>query len=389
MAITAWAWKNRNGVAAALGAAALFGVSTPLAKLLVREINPWMMAGLLYLGSGLGLAVIQQWRLLQPGDHSPECHLQGSDWGWLLGAIAVGGLAAPVLLMFGLTSTSASTASLLLNLEGVFTALLAWFLFREHYDRRIFLGMVAVTSGAVMLAWTGAWTITTLWGPLAVAGACLAWGMDNNLSRKVALCDPVQIAMIKGFAAGATNLAIASYQYGVFPDVKIVLFAGLLGFLGYGASLVLFIRALRHLGAARSSAYFSVAPFVGGLGGVILFREDVTFRLLAATALMAWGIWLHFTERHEHDHVHEEVYHEHAHAHDPHHQHHHEEHCPGCELSFPLACPFSSDAFSLTFSGYAPLASALTDQLSLYFLGSICVECSFSPWNLSHGFKQP
>lgn len=342
MPIPAWTWKNKNGVAAALAAAALFGVSTPLAKLLVRDINPWMLAGLLYLGSGLGLAIIRIWRQLQPDDQPPECHLRGSDWAWLLAAIAVGGLAAPVLLMFGLTSTSASAASLLLNLEGVFTALLAWFLFQEHYDRRIILGMAAITAGAAVLAWTGTWTITTLWGPLAVAGACLAWGLDNNFSRKVALCDPVQIAMIKGLAAGTANLVIASWHYGVFPDVKIALPASLLGFLGYGASLVLFIRALRHLGAARTGAYFSVAPFMGGLVGMILFREEVSPQFLAAAALMAWGVWLHLTERHEHDHAHEEVNHEHAHAHGPHHQHPHDEFCPACEphshwhVHFPL-----------------------------------------------------
>ena len=141
MAILAWIRQSNNGVAAALASAALFGVSTPLAKLLVRDLNPWMLAGLLYLGSGLGLAGIRLWRLLYPDDQPRESLRLGSDWLWLLAAIAAGGLVAPVLLMFGLTATSAAAASLLLNLEGVFTALLAWFLFQEHYDRRIVLGM--------------------------------------------------------------------------------------------------------------------------------------------------------------------------------------------------------------------------------------------------------
>jgi drug/metabolite transporter (DMT)-like permease len=145
-----------------------------------------------------------------------------------------------------------------------------------------------------------------------VAGACLAWGLDNNLSRKVALCDPVQIVMIKGLAAGTANLAIATWHYGAFPDIRGILSAGLLGFLGDGASLVLFIQSLRHIGAARTGAYFSVAPFVGGLMGIVLFRENVSYQFLAAAALMGWGVWLHLTERHEHDHVHEEAYHEHA-----------------------------------------------------------------------------
>jgi hypothetical protein len=238
--------------------------------------------------------------------------------------------------MFGLTSISASAASLLLNLEGVFTALLAWFLFQEHYDRRIILGMAAITAGAAVLAWTGTWTITTLWGPLAVAGACLAWGLDNNLSRKVALCDPVQIAMIKGLAAGTANLAIASWHYEVFlmsrrPACRP---PGLLPRQPGCSSVRCGIPAGLH------RAYFSVAPFAGGLAGMILFRRGFPF--LAAAVLMAWGVWLHLTERHEHDHAHEEVTHEHAHAHGPHHQHPHDELCPACEphshwhVHFPL-----------------------------------------------------
>jgi len=318
------------GAVQAIAAAIFFGISTPMAKLLVRDINPWMLAGLLYLGSGLGLAMVRLLRLWR--NNVDECLIHGKDWLWLSSAIFFGGMVGPVLLMFGLISTSASAASLLLNLEGVFTALLARFLFREHYDGRLILGMAAITAGATFLAWPGTWTITTLCGPLAVAGACSAWGLDNNLSRKVALCDPTQIAMIKGLAAGTANLMIGFWHYKVFPDVRIVIPAGLLGFLGYGVSLVLFIRALRHLGAARTGAYFSVAPFVGGLAGVILFREEVSIRLLVATALMAWGVWLHLTEHHDHSHLHEELYHEHAHGHDHHHQHEHGEICPEGEL---------------------------------------------------------
>jgi drug/metabolite transporter (DMT)-like permease len=245
--------------------------------------------------------------------------------------------------MFGLTATPAAVASLLLNLEGVFTALLAWVFFQEQYDRRIVLGLAAITAGAVLLAGTGTWAWSSFWGPLAVAGACLAWSLDNNLSRKVALGDPVWIAMVKGLAAGGTNLAIASWQYGIFPDITTALLAGLLGFLSYGASLVLFLKALRYLGAARTGAYFSVAPFVGVLVSVILFREEISFQFLAAACFMAWGIWLHFTEHHEHGHAHEPVQHEHTHLHGLHHHHPHADAWTACaphchwHVHFPLS----------------------------------------------------
>ena len=335
--------KVHRGAAEALLAAALFGISIPLAKLLVQDFSPWMLAGLLYLGSGLGLGLLRLLpRLWQGAGMRQESHLRGSDWVWLLAAIAFGGMAGPVLLMAGLARTNASTAALLLNLEGVFTATLAWFVFKEGYDRRIILGMVAITGGALLLAWPGAWSLTRLWGPLAVALACLAWGIDNNLTRRVLLHDPVQIAIIKGCVAGTANLVIAWLDHGVLPGHSSLLLAGLLGFFGYGASLVFFMRALRHIGVARTGAYFSMAPFVGALLGLVLLSERLTFRFSMATALMLFGIWLHLTEHHEHDHEHEELNHEHAHVHDPHHGHPHDEYCPDCEphchwhIHFPL-----------------------------------------------------
>lgn len=314
-------WKQglrQPGVMAALGAALLFGGGTPFAKGLLSSIDPWLLAGLLYLGSGAGLAL---YRIVR---HMPTEKLPPTEWGWLAGAIFAGGVVGPVLLMFGLTGMPASGASLLLNAEGVLTALLAWFVFGENFDRRIALGMVAIVSGALVIGWPGEARFSTLWPALTVVGACLAWGIDNNLTRKVSLADATWIAMIKGWAAGSVNLALASWLGAVWPPLPALGGALLVGGFAYGMSLALFVVGLRHLGTARTGAYFSVAPFFGAVLAIPLLGEPLTARLLIAAALMALGVWLHLTEHHEHQHQHEPLEHRHRHVHDEHHQHAHD-----------------------------------------------------------------
>jgi drug/metabolite transporter (DMT)-like permease len=313
----------RSGVTYALLAAALFGASTPFAKLLLGELPPVALAGLLYLGSGCGLVV--WWLVSHFRQHGAgaEAGLKRADVPWLAGAVASGGVVGPALLMLGLTVTPASSASLLLNLEGVMTALLAWFVFRENFDRRIALGMVAIAAGGVVLSWGGMPTVEVPWGPLAITGACLAWAVDNNLTRKVSASDPVQIAAVKGLIAGIVNLAIAVGIGFHLPGAIVVLAAGAVGFFGYGVSLVCFVLALRHLGTARTGAYFSLAPFVGAILSLLILSESVTGHLVVAAVLMGLGLWLHLTERHEHEHDHESMEHDHLHTHDDHHQHQH------------------------------------------------------------------
>lgn len=311
----------RRGAALALLAAALFGASTPFAKLLLASVHPWLLAGLLYLGSGMVLFLL---RLVRHGRAATgEKPLQGAEWLWLGAAILAGGVVAPVLLTYGLVHASASSASLLLNLEGVLTAGIAWFVFRENFDRRIALGMLCIVAGAAMLAWPDELALSGLGGSLAIAGACFGWALDNNLTRKVSLSDPVQIAMLKGLAAGGVNLLLALMQGAALPASGDVLAAGAVGLLGYGISLVLFVMALRHVGAARTGAYFSTAPFVGAALGVLLLNEPVGGQLLGAGLLMGFGVWLHLTERHVHEHEHEPMCHTHRHRHDAHHQHAH------------------------------------------------------------------
>jgi drug/metabolite transporter (DMT)-like permease len=324
-------WLIRNTVEAfssgaglALLSALLFGASTPLAKVLLRDIDPWMLAGLLYLGSGLGLGAVKILvRLLGSGARS-EAAIRGGGWMWLALATLSGGIIGPVLLMVGLAHTAATSAALLLNLEGVLTALLAWFVFRENFDRRIALGMAAIVAGGFVLSWGGRLTLGAVLGPVMIVAACLAWAVDNNLTRKVSQTDPVQIALLKGCVAGVVNVGIAFGLGSAFPPLGVLGAAVVVGFAGYGVSLVLFVVALRHIGTARTGAYFSLAPFFGGLIAVLVLREPVTVQIVAAGFLMALGVWLHLTERHEHEHGHEAMAHEHRHAHDQHHQHSHD-----------------------------------------------------------------
>jgi drug/metabolite transporter (DMT)-like permease len=311
---------TRSGIAFALLSALLFGASTPFAKLLLGSVDPWMMAGLLYLGAGLGLGAVHLWWgaiRLDPA----ETPLRRSDCGWLALVILTGGILGPLLLMFGLARTEAAGASLLLTLEGLATMAIAWLVFRENVDRRLLLGACAILGGALLLAWQG--QASFQWGAVLIAGACLCWGIDNNLTRKLSSADPVEIAMLKGLVAGTVNIGLALANGATFPAAGSLLAAGGIGFLGYGVSLALFVLGLRHLGTARTAAYFSLAPFVGAGLAVLMLAEPVSAKLLLAGALMGIGLWLHLAERHDHQHTHKAMEHEHRHRHDAHHRHEH------------------------------------------------------------------
>jgi len=306
----------------ALASAALFGAGAPLAKLLLGEgVDPWLLAGMLYLASGIGLGLALAVRA-GLGARSAEAPLRRGDLPWLALVVLAGGVVGPVLLMFGLSTTPASTSALLLNVEGLATMAIAWTAFRENFDRRLLAGAAAILAGALILSWREGPTAAGP-GALAVLGACVAWGADNNLTRKLSSADPVQIAAIKGLAAGAVNLALALILGARFPGCSAIAGAAVVGVFGYGVSLVLYVLALRHLGAARTGAYFSTAPFLGAALSLVVFRTAPSAQLLVAAALMGLGVWLHLSERHEHEHRHEALEHEHRHVHDLHHQHAH------------------------------------------------------------------
>jgi drug/metabolite transporter (DMT)-like permease len=310
------------GVPMALGAAILFGIATPFSKLMLGSVAPQMLAGILYLGAGIGLAAVHLGRGAM-GIPAPEAQMRRGDLPWLGAVVLFGGVIGPLLLMLGLARTDATLGSLLLNLEGLATMAIAWIVFRENVDRRLLLGALAILSGGAILTWNGKGFAVGS-GALFVVGACLAWGIDNNLTRRLSSADPVVIAMVKGLVAGLVNVGIALARGTPVPLAMTALAAALLGFIAVGLSLVLFVLALRHLGSARTSAYFSFAPFIGAMVAVVLLDEPVTVQLLLAGALMGLGLWVHLTERHAHDHVHEPLEHDHAHMHDAHHRHHHD-----------------------------------------------------------------
>ena len=308
------------GVSSALFAALLFGVSTPLAKLLLGDVSPVLLAALFYLGSGIGLTLLY---IIHRRHSTAEAPIARKDIRWLGGALFFGGVLGPVLLMVGLSTTTASSASLLLNMESVFTVVLAWFIFRENFDRRIAFGMVFILAGGIILSIHGTNGILLSGGSIAVVAACLCWGIDNNLTQKVSASDPVQIAAIKGIVAGSVDLAIAVILGAKVPPLTAVAASMLAGFFCYGISLVLFVSALRRVGTARTSAYFSLAPFIGATLSVFLLHESPRVSLLIAALFMGTGVWLHLTERHSHEHTHEALKHNHRHVHDEHHQHEH------------------------------------------------------------------
>lgn len=311
-------WSN-PGAAAGIAAAVLFGASAPIAKVLLGDISPWLLAGLLYTGSGISLFA---WRLAR---RTPRVRLAPGQWRPLAGAVFFGGVLGPVLLLTALASMPASGASLLLNAEGVFTAVIAWVVFRENADRRILLGFVLIVAGALTLSWPGQADFAGAWPTLALLGACLAWGIDNNLTRQVSLADASFLAAIKGAVAGPVNLVLALIAGATWPSWAMVGWAGLLGTVSYGVSLMAFIVAMRHVGTARAGAYFSAAPFFGAALAVAM-GEPLTWVLVVAGVLMGAGVWLHLSETHAHEHTHEPITHDHWHTHDDdHHDHEHAE----------------------------------------------------------------
>jgi drug/metabolite transporter (DMT)-like permease len=308
------------GIREALLAAIVFGATTPFSKRLGADVNPQVFAGLLYLGSGLVIGA----SLLVLPSKGRESSLQKVDVKALVGVVLFGGIIAPVLLLGGLQKSSAASASLLLNLEGVFTALGAWIVAREQAGRRVVTGMIAIVCGGLLLSLDPQGNFALNAGALGIVGACASWGVDNVLTRPLSIRDPRQVAVAKGMVAGTANLVMGLALGGRLPDPPIILAALTIGFVGYGVSLVLAVKAMRALGTARTGAYYGAAPFVGALIAIIWLREPVGPFFIPTLAFMGLGLLLHLSEVHEHAHTHLALSHEHAHQEDPHHSHLHD-----------------------------------------------------------------
>ncbi len=286
-----------SGFTYAFIAAFLFGASTPLSKLLLAKTNPWFLAGILYLGAGIGILILMMIRSLLHKNHS-QVSLTQKDIPWLVGTTFFGGILAPVLLMHGLITTEAASASLFLNTEVVFTVLIAWFIFKERFNRRIFMGIFFIVLGGFILSWVPHPSIRHLVGPFFIVGACLCWGIDNNITRKISASDPLQITIIKSLVAGATNLFLGIMFHAQFSSFSVLLITSILGFLSYGLSLLCFILALRYIGTSRAGALFSLAPFVGTGLSVLFLGESFSVYMGIAAVFMAVGVGLFLSERH-------------------------------------------------------------------------------------------
>lgn len=321
--------SNRPIVAAILSAL-LFGLSAPLCKLLLKGLSPVVLAGFLYLGAFIALILYSGHRRLRTGENGPESSgtidppLDKSDWPWLAGAILAGGVVGPICLMVGLARTRGFSASLLLNLEGAATALIAVIVFHEPAERRLWLALGFMTLAGIFTAWDPGRSRFSPEGPLFIFIAMACWGLDNNLTRVISDKDPVQIAKMKGLLAGAASLGLALVLGHKIPLDQRTALALLLGGAGYGASLVLFIKALQGLGAFRTGAFFSLAPFIGGIGSLIILREKPDWFMLPAALFMALGAGIIILEKHGHRHRHLRMVHDHKHVHsDIHHAHVH------------------------------------------------------------------
>lgn len=316
-------WRDKGPFLFVILSAVLFGMSIPLAKLLVQDIPPVALAGLLYLGAFLGLAIYAVVRRTVTRKAGEAAVLERGDLPYLAGAILAGGILAPISLMLGLTMLSGFSASLLQNLEGVATAVIAVLLFQEHATRRLWFALALMTAAGFLLTWDPEQGGFSYLGVLLVVAAMIGWGIDNNLTQRISGKDPVQIAGLKGAIAGSVSISVAlALGEGLGPWSS-ALPALALGALSYGISLVLFIKALEGLGSSTTGAFFSLAPFVGVLISFLIWPDQVYPLLLLAAVPMAVGVWLLVTERHAHEHRHSRLVHTHVHRTDLHHRHAH------------------------------------------------------------------
>lgn len=305
--------SNLSFILQALLAAIFFGASAPIAKLLLGDISPIFLAAFLYLGSGTGISLVKLTQRL--GSKNVEAGIRRTDIGWLAGAIISGGILAPIVLMISLQNTSASTASLLLNFEGVGTTLIALLFFKEAISRRAWTAILIITLASIFISTDFDSGFGLSLGALGIILACFLWGADNNFTRNISGKDPLAIVAWKGLVAGAFSFFLAWFLGDPFPALRAILGTLILGFISYGLSTMLFIRSLRGLGAARTSALYGTAPLAGVILSIVLFRELPSFLFIIAAILMIGGALLLINENHAHSHVHTAIFHEHSHRH--------------------------------------------------------------------------
>jgi drug/metabolite transporter (DMT)-like permease len=309
----------------ALASAVLFGISAPLAKILLNEVDAVVLAGLLYLGAfvGLGLYSIVS-KIFRTKKSDIAESLGKKDLPYLAGAVIFGGIIGPIALMVGLSFVSGFVASLLLNMEVVATVLIALIIFKENSGPRLWIALLVITLGGVLLTWNPAFGNYHIIGSILIIIAMISWGIDNNLTRQISDKSPVQITLIKGIIGGSASISLALAIGAKITLGPYLLYGLILGTISVGLSLIFFINALQGLGSSRTGMIFSIAPFIGAGLSIFLLRDQLYWYMLPATLLMIIGVFLLVKEDHSHKHRHEEIQHTHRHIHDGlHHKHVH------------------------------------------------------------------
>jgi drug/metabolite transporter (DMT)-like permease len=313
---------EKKSIGLAILAAALYGISAPVSKLLLVELSPTLMAALLYLGAGFGMLMVNVVKILFKRERL-EARMTRRELPYVISMILLD-IAAPIFLMLGLTLTTSSTASLLNNFEIVATSMIALFIFHEAVGKRMWVAIALITLSSVILSVDDFGSLSFSVGSLFVLLACICWGFENNCTRMLSLKDPLQIVVVKGFGSGLGALLITIYRNDMNGSLKYIGIALLLGFIAYGLSIYFYIKAQRTLGAARTSAYYAAAPFIGVIVSWIVLREGITNTFLVSLGIMLLGTYFAVSEDHAHKHVHEKTRHEHKHSHDDgHHGHTH------------------------------------------------------------------
>ena len=327
--------KSRTAAGFAILAAALYAVNVPLSKILIQYVEPTMMAAFLYLGAGVGLSICRGVEMLLGKDYKRE-PLTKKEFPYVAAMVLLD-IAAPILLMFGISMTTSANVSLLNNFEIVATSLIALLIFHEVLSKRLWVAIGLVTLASVILGFEGTESLAFHRGSLFVLGACICWGFENNCTRMLSSKSSVEIVGIKGCFSGLGSLIVAKLLGEAIPEIRWILPVLLLGFVAYGLSIHFYILAQKELGAAKTSAYYSIAPFLGVAFSVLLLGEHPQMRFYVALAIMAVSTWLmvkdtialQHTHEHQHIHTHEHrhgnMVHSHEHSHEHTHMHVHGE----------------------------------------------------------------
>ena len=330
--------RDRSGYAVGFAAAVLFGVSAPAAKLLLDDVGPQLLAGLLYLGAFLAVAPIERF-----GPSRHEARLRRADLPALTGLIVAGGIVAPVLLMVGLQRVSGVTGSLLLNLEGPLTVIVGVAIVGEYLGMKSWVGSTVIFGAGALLTAQGSVGNADVLGGVLIVAACLGWAVDNNLTQRLSVRDPFQIVTVKTGVAATVNITLSLFRGDTVTSWLAIAAALVLGALAYGISILFDAYALRLLGAAREAAIFATAPFAGALLAIPLLGDTWGGVDIAAAGLMAFGVAMLITDRHSHIHTHELLDHDHRHEHDEHHQH---DHLPGVDPAAPHSHPHHHESLT-------------------------------------------